>query len=55
MTASTVATQKDPDIDMRRVLNDPGDETLTLITCDGGYLGDYSCDSREIVVATRTS
>lgn len=50
---STVRTELVGDIDMNAVLAGVGDESLTLMTCGGGYLGDYSYDSRVIVVATR--
>ncbi|WP_315070679.1 hypothetical protein [uncultured Microbacterium sp.] len=40
-------------IDMRSVLAGPGGETLAVMTCGGDYLGDYTYDSRVIVVASR--
>ena len=49
----TVTTQKLEEIDMRAVLDGPGGDALTLMTCGGNYQGDFSYDSRVIVVATR--
>jgi hypothetical protein len=37
---------------MSEALAGVGSESLTLLTCGGGYRGDYSYDSRVIVVAT---
>lgn len=51
---SSVETVKLNEIDMRSVLTGPGGEALTIMTCGGDYLGDYTYDSRVIVVAIRT-
>jgi LPXTG-site transpeptidase (sortase) family protein len=50
---STVTTQKLADIDMAKVLAGPGGESLTIMTCGGNYQGNYTYDSRVIVVAKR--
>ena len=49
----TVTTTKVTDIDMRAVLNGPGGDALTLMTCGGTYQGNFTYDSRVIVMATR--
>lgn len=51
---TSVSTQKLKDINMSKVLAGPGGESLTIMTCGGDYLGDYTYDSRVIVVAKRT-
>lgn len=52
-----VRTEKVEDINMATVLAGPGGDkqTLTLMTCGGNLVGEYSYDSRVIVTAERTN
>jgi LPXTG-site transpeptidase (sortase) family protein len=50
---SSVTTKKLDQIDMSAVLAGPGGDSLTIMTCGGSYLGNYTYDSRVIVVAKR--
>lgn len=51
----TVNTNKVKDIDMKQVLAAPanGAQQLTLMTCGGNYQGNFTYDSRVIVVAEK--